>query len=398
MRKSAKDRDLYINRISELPNKSFLLFGPRGVGKSTLIKAKLNTDYEINLLKSSDFIELSHNPSKIREWVSHLPKKSWVFIDEVQKIPALMDEVHYLYEEHNLNFALSGSSARKMKRGGANLLAGRALQNFLYPLVLKEYGKLANLQEVVDWGCLPSIITDKDHKKETLITYVDTYLKQELIEEGLIRKLDPFLRFLKIAGQYSGQVLNIENISRESKVSRTTVDKYFEILEDTLIAHRLPAIQLGIMAKETTHPKLHFFDAGAARACAGLVYEDIDNVWRGYSFETYMLHEARAYNHYFKKNKDFFHYRVSGGTEIDFLIELSKKSLSKPQQLLAIEFKYTKNWDSRWTKQLTDTKNKSKNIAKTIGVYIGDRILTQGNVTVYPYKDFLTRLYDGFFW
>lgn len=392
-----KKKTQQIPRELNLPTKSFLLFGPRGTGKSTLLKMKLKASLEINLLKSSEYVPLSQNPSLLREKVDHLKRGDWVVIDEVQKIPALLDEVHALYEEKGLHFALSGSSARKLKRGGANLLAGRALQCHLSPLIHSEFCKVASIKDAVEWGTLPGVLTDPDHRVETLSTYVDTYLKQELMEEGLLRKLDPFIRFLKIAGLYNAQVLNIENIARESHVGRTTVDKYFEILEDTLIGYRLPAIRLGIQTKELSHPKFYFFDSGVARASSGLIYEEIDNVWRGHAFETYILHEVKSYNHYHKKNRELFYYKAAQSEEIDLLIELQKKTMSKQQEFLAIEIKYSKKWDSRWSKILANFKNQSPKIKKTVGVYMGSEILTQQNVTVYPVEVFLEKLSEGYF-
>lgn len=389
------ENDQLIHRALELPQKSFLLFGPRGVGKSTLIKMKLKFSLEINLLKSTEFIALSHNPSLLIEKTKHLKKGDWVFIDEVQKIPALLDEVHNLYESKKINFALSGSSARKLKRGGANLLAGRALQVHLFPLVYKECHEFSDLKNVVDWGSLPAIITDKKNRVDTLATYVESYLKQELIEEGLIRKLEPFVRFLKTAGIYNAQVLNVENIARESHIGRTSVDKYFDILEDTLIGFRLPAIQLGIKTREITHPKFYFFDSGVARASAGLIYEDIDNVWRGFSFETLVLNEVKSFNNYSKKFRELYYYKVSGGEEIDLLIEITKKTMSKSQEFLAIEIKYSNKWDKRWSSQLTQVLKQSKKIKKAIGVYTGQEILTHDNVLILPFNEFAERLYRG---
>ncbi len=276
-------------------------------------------------------------------------------------------------------------------------MAGRALQNYLFPFVYNEFHNYSDVKTVIEWGCLPSVVLDVENRVETLASYVETYLKQELMEEGLIRKLDPFARFLKVAGIYNAQVLNVENIARESHVNRTTVDKYFEIVEDTLLGFRLPSIQLGINAKEVIHPKFYFFDTGVARASAGLIYEEIDNVWRGFAFETYVMHEVRSYNSYFKRNKDLFYYRVSGGSEIDLLVETQKKTLSKFKKFTAIEIKYSKKWDKRWSKDIEDIKSKSKNIESLVGVYVGSEILTQGNITVYPIEKFLEKLWGGEF-
>lgn len=393
--KYAYMKRLLLRRNLTLPKKSFLLFGPRGTGKSTLINQTVENAYLINLLKSSQYLPLSQNPSLLRDWLGHLKPGDWVIIDEVQKIPLLLDEVHALYEEKGLHFALTGSSARKLKRGGANLLAGRALQNYLFPMTYTEYQTVSNINEVIDWGSLPGVIMDKVNRIETLSTYVESYLKQELIEEGLLRKLDPFVRFLRVAGLYNAQVLNVENIARESHVGRTTVDKYFEILEDTLLGFRLPAIQLGLQTKESKHPKFYFFDSGVARASAGLIYEEIDNTWRGHAFETYVLHELRAYNHYNKKNKDLFYYKVTGGVEIDVLIETNKKTLSKKQELTALEIKYSKKWDKRWSAQLLQFKKEDKRITQLCGIYRGQEILTHDQVTVYPIEVFLKKMNEG---
>lgn len=385
-----------LTRTITLPNKSFLLFGPRGTGKSTLIRNQLKIDLDIDLLKSSTYLPLLRNPSLLLEWTGHLRKGSWIFIDEVQKIPALLDEVHALYEEKGFNFALSGSSARKLKRGGANLLAGRALQKFLFPFVMGEYRSVASADEVIEWGSLPLVIVDPQNRKQTLATYVETYLRQELMEEGLIRKLDPFARFLQAAGFYNAQILNIENVAREAGVGRTTVDKYFQILEDTLIGFRLPAFAEGIKSKEVQHPKFFLFDTGVARACAGLLNDPVDSIWKGFALETLILNELRAYNHYSDKNRNLFYYQVSGGYDVDFIVETRKKTLSSPRQALLISAKYAKKWDSRWNDPLLDFKTHAKTkVTRLFGVYRGERILTQGEVTILPLEVFLKNLFEG---
>jgi uncharacterized protein len=390
--------DKKIARTVELPNKSFLLFGPRGVGKSTLLEMKLKASLVINLLISSQYIPLVQNPSLLREWTRDLKPGSWVVIDEVQKVPALMDEIHALYEERKLNFAVSGSSARKLKRGGANLLAARALQFHLFPLIFSEYAKQWSIKEAIEWGTLPGVVTDRSNRMETLATYVETYLKQELVEEGLIRKLEPFVRFLKVAGLYNAQTLNIENIAREGHLKRSTIDTYFEILEDTLIGHRLPAIQLGLQTKEVQHPKFYFFDSGVARASSGLIFEEVDDVWRGFAFETLIFNELRAFNKYNKKNCDIYYYKVAQSIEIDFLVETNKKTLSRKQKLLGIEVKYSKTWDKRWSQRLTEFQQASDGkLAGLIGIYQGKETIKHNGMTILPVEAFLTGLHRGDF-
>ncbi len=389
---------MLIKRVFDLPKRSFMLLGPRGTGKSTLIRQQNKFDLEIDLLKSKFFLALSANPSLLEEWTESLKSGAWIYIDEIQKIPALMDEIHSLYESRKFNFALSGSSARKLKRGGGNLLAGRALAVQLFPFTYVEYDQHYSLSEAIEWGSLPQVITEPKYRKDFLSSYVENYLREELIEEGIIRKLEPFLRVLQVTGIYNGQILNIENIARESHVGRSTIDKYFEILEDTLIGHRLNPFRPKWNAKELTHPKFYLFDSGVARGCAGLLNEELDASWLGFSLETLIINEVRAYNHYLKANRALYYYKFSGGYEIDLLIENRKKTLSSPQQLTAIEIKLARRWDKRWNHPLIDIKNKSKGkIKKLIGVYRGDRELQFGELSVYPLELFLKKLSQGEF-
>jgi len=389
---------MIISRIFEMPSRSFLLLGPRGTGKSTLIRKKITADLELDLLNSRIFLPLSANPSLLEDWTAKLKSGSWIYIDEIQKIPALMDEVHRLYEKRKFNFALSGSSARKLKRGGANLLAGRALSAQLFPLTFIEYKSRFKLEEAMEWGTLPQIVTEPDFRQDYLASYVETYLKEELVEEGLIRKLEPFLRVLQVIGIYSGQILNIENIARESHVGRTTVDKYFQILEDTLVGYRLQSLRVGWNKKELVHPKFFLFDPGVARGCAGLLSDKLDPVWLGFAFEALIINEVRAHNSYQRLNRSLFYYKYSGGYEVDLLIENRKKTLSSPQVLTAIEIKSSRIWDKRWNEPLLDLRDKSKNKVKRIlGVYRGSKVLRFGDVEVYPAEQFLALVAKGEF-
>lgn len=386
---------MMIRRALELPDKSFILLGPRGTGKSTLIKSQIKFSLEINLLKSSFFLPLSNNPSLLHEWIKHLKPGDWVYIDEIQKIPGLLDEVHAAYEDQKLNFALSGSSVRKLRRGGSNLLAGRALQVQLFPLVKKEYQERLEIRDVLLWGTLPLVVVDAANRKETLEAYVETYLRQELIEEGLIRKMEPFIRFLNIAGLYNAQTLNIENIARDSHVGRTTVDKYFEILEETLLGYKLQAFQAKVNKREIQHPKFYLFDTGVARACAGLLGEEEDPVWMGHAFETCMMNEIKAYNSYSKKQKNLFYYRFTQGYEIDLVVETKKKTLSNPGEVILMEFKYSKKWDKRWSEPLEDFIKKSKRKVKSAYcIYLGETKTSQAGVQILHFGDFFKKLHQ----
>ncbi len=373
-----------------------MLLGPRGTGKSTLIRSRIPVDLEIDLLQSKNYLPLMANPSELQRMTQHLKAGSWVFIDEIQKIPSLLDEVHSLYEKKKLQFALSGSSVKKLRRQGANLLAGRALSAHLFPMTYHEYNKVLDLEQAIAWGPLPKTINEKKSRADFLTSYVETYLREELIEEGLIRKLEPFMRFLSICGIYNSQILNVENIAREAFISRSTVQSYFEILEETLIGFRLPSLQVKFSPKELTHPKFYLFDNGVSRACAQLAYEDVDSVWTGFAFEALIINEVKAYNRYLKKQKDFYYYKYSGGYEIDLVIENKKKTISSPQEFTAIEIKSAKKWDKRWNDPLIDFKEKSRGkVKKLIGIYRGSEVLIQNEVEILPAEVFLTRLAEG---
>ncbi|MBC7421722.1 MAG: ATP-binding protein [Bdellovibrio sp.] len=363
-----------------------------------MIHQQIKSDLEIDLLKSKYFLPLNSNPSLLEDWTSQLKAGAWIYIDEIQKIPALMDEVHSLYENKKFNFALSGSSARKLKRGGGNLLAGRAISVQLFPFTYFEYSSIYSLDEAIQWGSLPQVVTEPDSKIDFLYSYVETYLREELIEEGMIRKLEPFLRVLQILGVYNGQVLNTENIARESYVSRTTVDKYFQVIEDTLIGFRLQPLKIKWNKKELTHPKFYLFDVGVARACGGLLNQELDPSQLGHAFESLVIGEVKAYNSYLKLNRTLSYYKYSGGYEIDLLIESRKKTLTESALFTAIEIKFAKLWDSRWNSALFDLQDKSKGkINRLVGVYRGSKKLHFKNIEIYPVEQFLELLAQGQF-
>lgn len=388
-----------IKRFLKVPKSSFWLLGPRGTGKSTLIRGGLPDAHQIDLLQSSQFLRLSQNPSLIRSDLSGFKPGSWVFIDEVQKIPMLLDEVHSLMESHKLNFALSGSSARKLRRNQANLLAGRAHSHKLFSMVYEEFKERHSLDSAILWGSLPRVITSPHDRVLFLNTYVQNYLREELMEEGILRKLEPFSRFLQVAGIYSSQILNVENVARESHISRSSCQNYFEVLEETLIGFRLPSLQIGMYKKELSHPKFYLFDVGVARACANLMDDnDVDSVWMGHSFENFILNEVKAFNSYLIKNRNLFYYKYSGGYEIDLVIENKVKTHSNKAQYTLFEIKNAKKWDKRWHEGLLDFANSnSQNTKAAFGIYRGKELLDFGKVKILPVEEFLARLARGEF-
>ncbi len=386
-----------LERFIKAPAKSFLLLGPRGTGKSTWLTAAFPRALTIDLLDASRFLALSRDPSALERLVAPLHRGDWVVIDEIQRIPALLDEVHRLYEKNRgIHFALSGSSARKLRRAGANLLAGRALQMQMFPFAWPEYRSVWRIDQACEWGTLPLVVSDPAHQAATLATYVETYLKEEITAEALVRNLDPFVRVLQVAGLYNGQILNLENLSRESEVKRSTVERYFQILEDTLLASRVPAVSLGIRTKETSHPKFFLFDTGVARAAAGLAHEAVDSVWKGFAFEALLHHELRAYAAAAHKDRPIFHFSVSGGFDVDFLVQSKPKTLSAPRQFVAIEAKLGTKFKPQWTKGiLTLLKECGNRVRRGIVVYQGkDRMAVDG-IDIMPAATFFEELYAG---
>lgn len=386
-----------LDRVVSPPSKTFLLLGPRGTGKSTWLSQAFPRALTIDLLDSRRFLALSRDPASLADLVAPLRRGDWVVIDEIQRIPALLDEVHRLYEQHRgIHFALSGSSARKLRRAGANLLAGRALQLQMLPFVWPEYRKTWTIDQACEWGTLPLVVSDPSHRAATLATYVETYLKEEITSEALVRSLDPFVRVLHVAGLYNGQILNLENLSRESAVKRSTVERYFQILEDTLLATRVPAVSLAIRTKETTHPKFFLFDTGVARAAAGLAHDQIDSVWKGFAFEALLHHEMRGYAALAGKERPMFHYSVSGSFDVDFLVQTRPKTLSAPRQFVAIEAKLGGRFKPRWTGGLrTLLQECGSQIRRGIVVYTGqDRLQTDG-IDIMPATSFLEELHAG---
>lgn len=316
-------------RIANLSkSNSFFLFGPRGTGKSTLIRSTIPKEirYDIDLLDASNARRFLQNPSLLIEVIKALPKEiAWVFIDEVQKIPELLDLVHTVIESSAIKFALTGSSARKLKRGGANLLAGRAFVYYLYPLTSIEIGSDLDLKKILFWGTLPKILsfTDDEDKALFLEAYVHTYLKEEILEEQLVRKLEPFNKFLQVAAQSNGQIINYSNIAQDIGSNYNSVKTYFEILEDTLLGFCLPAYSTSIRKRQGIKPKFYFFDTGVKRALDNSLRTTLpmESADFGSLFESFIISEFIRLNSYLKRSFAFSFLRVDEKMEIDLIID-----------------------------------------------------------------------------
>ena len=385
-----------IPRLLKRPDRSFFLFGPRGTGKSTWLQKVLPGAPRFDLLDASLFLELSRDPHRLEALIGNRPSGTWVVLDEIQKVPLLLDEVHRLMEKRRWRFALCGSSARKLRRGAANLLAGRALTLSMESFSAVEVGKTFGLDRALNWGLLPFVYNEPKDAADILAAYVNTYLKEELQAEGLIRNAPPFIRFLSVAGQINGQIVNAQNIAREAAVARSTVDTYFSILMDTLLGHRLPAWRPGIKVREAAQPKFYWFDPGVARAAAGLLRDPADRMWQGYALETLIYHELRVYNEISRKHRPISYYRTPAGLEIDFVIETAKRRQDPVPRVVAIEVKRAERWDRAWEKPMQAlAAADGVKVDGMIGVYCGSRAYRFGDVQVWPFVDFVRALYAG---
>ena len=333
-----------IRRIAKLsPRHSFFLFGARGTGKSTLIELrhKYKNTLWIDLLLYEEEEKFSRNPDNLL-FIINENKYKTVVIDEIQKVPKLLDIVQILMRKKpNIQFIMTGSSARKLRRGSANLLAGRAFQYYLFPISVFELDEKASLSNILEYGTLPEVLQKKSDtdKKEFLKSYVQTYLKEELISEQLIRRLNPFRNFLYIVAQQNGQIINYSNIARDIRADDKTVKNYFSILEDTLLGFILPCYHKSVRKQQAQAPKFYFFDTGVKRA---LDKETGGSLVRstysyGKAFEHRVILECFYLNEYFRKDFNFYYLKTKDQSEIDLIIERPGK------KDILIEIKSTRN-------------------------------------------------------
>lgn len=314
---------------------SCFIFGPRGTGKTQWLKTHLH-DHEhiyVDLLSSQVFRQLKAYPERLKDLI---PKtySGWIVLDEVQKVPELLDEVHRLIEHEQQRFILTGSSARKLKREGVNLLAGRAIHYHMHPLVAQEIGLEFQLAHALTLGLLPATFTYAD-PAGYMATYVDTYLREEVVYEGLTRNVTGFARFLEIASFSQGSVINASEIAREVGIDRQVIQNYFRILNDLLLSHTLPAFTKKAKRRLITTEKFYYFDAGVYQSLRPKGLLDNPNEIGGMALETVFLQSALAINDYHHFRYEFYYWRTVGGVEVD-LIAYGEKSL------IAFEIKHSK--------------------------------------------------------
>jgi predicted AAA+ superfamily ATPase len=373
---------MYARIIKHPLNKSFFLFGPRGTGKTTWVKATFPDAVFIDLLESELFIGLLANPQRLEMYVPR-DFDNWIIIDEIQRIPELLNEVHRLIEKYKYKFVLTGSSARKIKRKGFNLLAGRALTYSMHPLTATELGKAFDLEYLLNYGGLPSVYAGNEAKKY-LASYVKTYLQEEIQFEGLTRNLGAFSRFLEAASFSQGSVLNISAVARDCAVERKVVESYFSILEDLLIAYRIPVFSERAKRRMIAHPKFYFFDAGVYRTLRPMGPLDRPEEVDGIAYETLVFQELNAINSYLESGYKIFYWRTADDMEVDFVLYGGKG-------ILAIEVKRTAKVSREMTRGLRAFL-KAYPMAKAYLIYGGERRLREDNIEIIPIKEFLLSL------
>lgn len=315
---------MHFKRILDLPDllkkKSFFLFGPRATGKSTLIRDSFAPDkiVMINLLRSDFYLRLNNAPHLLEEIIQAQSKPELVVIDDVQRIPELLNEVHRLIEEQQLTFLLTGSSARTLKKQGVNQLAGRAWQAHLFPLTSHEIPSF-NLMRYLRYGGLPSVYLS-DYPEEELNAYVHTYLREEIQAESLIRKIPAFTRFLEVAALSSGKMLNFSEIASDTGVPISTIREYYHLLEDTFLGFMVPGWTKSVKRKAIAKAKFYLFDIGVKNTLAQITDIQPKTDLFGQAFEHFIAMEIRAWLDYRRVNKALSYWCSTHGAEVDFII------------------------------------------------------------------------------
>lgn len=364
-------------RLLNIPlknRKSFFLFGPRGTGKTTWLKQNLPDALFINLLESEQYNRLSANPGYIRQMIQ--PRyDGWIVIDEIQRIPELLNEVHNLIESQKKIFILTGSSARKLRQKGVNLLAGRALTYYMHPVTAIEQEDKFDITKSMYLGNLPARFSEYSPQKY-LKDYVQTYIREEVLQEGLTRNIGNFSRFLETASFSQGSLINASEIARETGIERSLTENYFSIIDDLLIGTRLPVFTRKAKRKMISHQKFYYFDAGVFRAIRPTGPLDSNAEMNGPALETLVLQELRAINDYMECGYQIYFWRTKNGLEVDFI-------LYGPKGLIAIEVKNSPHVHSKNLRGLKEFK-KDYPVAECYLFYGGDTPLYIDDIPVLP--------------
>jgi len=374
----------FTERFFAPPPGSFFIFGPRGTGKSTWLKKTFPNAYLVDLLDDSTFRNHVAHPERIKQIVEANPGTKSYIIDEVQKAPALLDSIHSLIESYKTHqFILTGSSARKLRRGGVNLLAGRALLTHFHPFMAAELGKNFSLNEALKNGLIPLIVAS-DSPGKTLATYIALYLKEEVKEEGLVREIGVFARFLEAISFSHGSILNLNSIARECQVSRKVIENYLSILEDLLLGYKVPVFAKRARRAMTAQPKFYLFDAGVYYHLRPRGPLDSPDEIGGVALEGLVLQHLKAWCDYSDDQVDCYFWRTRGGAEVDFV-------LYGEHYFHAVEVKNAKQIHP---KSLRSLKTFISDYPEANGLllYRGKEKLVVDGISCWPADDFLVQL------
>lgn len=373
------------SRKLQLPldhNDSIFLFGPRGTGKTYWLKATLPDCVTINLLTYSVYQKLSSRPDSLSDFIP--PNyRDWVIIDEIQRVPELLNEVHDQIESLGRKFILTGSSARSLRRQGVNLLAGRALRYHMHPLTVEEIASDFDLQYVLKYGLLPKAQLSQN-PEIYLKTYLQNYIREEVFQEALVRNLASFSRFIEVASFSQGEMLNLSSVAQDTGISRQAVSNYFDILEDLLLAVRIPAFTRRAKRIVKTHAKFFYFDVGVYRTIRPSGYLDTPEEADGAGLETLFLQSVRAVNDYYQLDYTIHFWHTKTGLEVDFV-------LYGPNGLFAVEIKRARSIKNNMLRGLKAFQ-KDYPEAQCYLAYTGNETLYQHNVTILPILELLKQL------
>lgn len=372
--------------LPSTPTESFFLWGSRQTGKSTLLRSSYPDAVWIDLLKADEFRRYMESPERLREELRPDDRRRFVVVDEIQKVPALLDEIHWLIENRGQQFALCGSSARKVKRGHANLLGGRALRYELHGLVSAELGREFDLDRILNHGYLPRHYLGA-RPRQLLNAYVSDYLKEEIAAEGLVRNLPAFSSFLRVAALSDAELVNFSNVARECGVSGPTVKAYFEILEDTLLGRWLPAYTHRPKRRVISSPKFYFADVGVVNHLARRGALEPGGELYGHAFENWVFHELTTYNHYSGALADLGYWRLASGIEVDFIVNRME---------LAVEAKSARKITSDHLSGLRHLRSDHPEVSHRVLVCLEPKErTTDDGIRVLPAASFCRRLWAG---
>ena len=373
---------MYKRKFKPPLNQSYFLLGPRGVGKSSFVSHKYKDSLYFDLLDSSVYTKLLTSPHSLSDSIPSSYKK-WIVIDEIQKIPMLLNEVHRLIEKRKLKFILTGSSARKLKSKDVNLLAGRALMEYMYPLTAEELQSDFSLKKSLSYGHLPMAYASRNPQK-FLDSYVHLYLKEEIQQESLTRSLPNFSRFLSVASFSQGSVLNISSIAQESSINRKVVESYFSILRDTLISYELKPFTKKSKRKLIQSVKFYFFDVGIFNTLLSRGPLDDFSQKKGMALETLVLQDIKAYNDYRDLKYEIFYWRTQNHKfEVDFVL-YGKRGLK------SIEVKLASKIRTQDCRSLLEFK-KDYPKAECFLLYTGEKQYWYKDIHVMPIEVFLKK-------